>query len=219
MRSDAEPGILKGRDRGAAAVQQGAIGVERGEKSRLARAGGGGAEIAMGIEDRQQREADAGGSGGGGDAFGEFGGIGVRRAVRGVMEIVELADRGEPGFRHFGKGERGERLDLVRVQRQHEAIHRLAPRPEVVVRRSRGFGKPCHAALKGVAVDIGEAGDSGAVARVAGRGRNPGLDGREAAALDAGTHALCPSGGQKGFGEPERRHVVPYHADGRGQDG
>ena len=96
------------------------------------------------------------------------------------MQIVKLADRGEARFQHLHVGERGDRLDVVGCEPAEEAIHHLAPGPEAVGRRTAALGEPGHAALEGVAVQVGQtrqrdAGDVlGAVARCVCRDRDDG---------------------------------------------
>ena len=72
-----------------------------------------------------------------------------------VMQIVELADAAEAGFQHFDIELRRDRLDLLRRHRQGEAVHDLAPAPETVVAGPARFGKTRHAALEGMAVQVG----------------------------------------------------------------
>ncbi len=56
------------------------------------------AEAAMGIEHRQQGQADAGGRRRRGDAASQFGGVSIGPPVQVVVQIVELAHAGEPAF-------------------------------------------------------------------------------------------------------------------------
>lgn len=84
-----------------------------------------------------------------------------------MVEIVELPDAGEAAFQHFGIGKRGDGVEAFGVQAVDEAVHRLAPGPEAVAALPCPFGEASHGALEGVAVDIGETGEGGAVAFVA----------------------------------------------------
>ncbi len=99
---------------------------------------------------------------GGGDARGHFAEIGVGPAVDIVMEIVKLADRGEAGLQHLHVGEGSDRLHVIGRQPVEEAIHHLAPGPEAVSRRTAPLGEPSHAALEGMAMQIGKAGNGDA---------------------------------------------------------
>ena len=94
------------------------------------------------------------------DALGHLGEVGVGRSVAVVVQIVELADAREAGLQHLDIELRCDRLDLVRRHRQREAVHHLAPAPETVGRRAAQFGQPGHAALEGVAVQVGHAGST-----------------------------------------------------------
>ena len=126
------------------------------------------AEIRVRVEDRQQRQADAGrraprrrcASAISADR-------GVGRAVRRVVQIVEFADAGEARLQHLDIGLRGDRLDLVGRHRQREAVHRLAPGPETVGAGAAMLGQARHGALEGVAVQVGDAGHGDRVALVA----------------------------------------------------
>ncbi len=87
------------------------------------------------------------------------------------MQIVKLADRGEARLQHLHIGEGGDRLDIVGRKPAEEAVHHLAPGPEAVGARTAAFGQRGHAALEGVAMQVGQAGNGdarnvlGAVAR------------------------------------------------------
>ena len=120
------------------------------------------AEAAIGVERRQQREADAGLRAGRGDTLRHFAGIGVGPAVNVVVQIMELADGREAGLQHFHIGEGGDRLDVVGRKALKEAVHHLAPGPEAVGGRTAALGEPGHAALKGVAMQVRQAGHGNA---------------------------------------------------------
>ena len=121
-----------------------------------------------------------------------------------MVQVVEFPDPGETGFQHLGIGERGDRLDLVRTQPLQEAVHDLAPGPEAVGRRTAHFGQARHAALEGVAVQIGQSGQRwaiGAFARLAGR---LGFDRGDLAIPNAHAHLARPTGRQQRAVEPDR---------------
>ncbi len=96
--------------------------------------------------------------GGGGDAGRHLRRIVVGPAIGRVVQIVELADRGEPGFEHLDIELRGDRLDIVWRQLVEEAVHHLPPGPEAVAAGTGDLGEAGHAALEGVAVQVGHAG-------------------------------------------------------------
>ena len=105
------------------------------------------------------------------DARGHLGDVGIGLPVRVVVEVVELADAREAGLQHLDIELGGDRLDLLGRHRQREAVHHLAPGPEAVGAGAARFGQARHAALEGVAVQIGHAGQQDRVALVAGFGR------------------------------------------------
>ena len=113
-------------------------------------------------------------AGGGDDALGHLGAARVGRAVGRVVQIVELGDGGEARLQHLDIKLRRDRLDLVGLHRQREAIHGLAPGPERVRAVAAPLGEPGHRALEGVAVQVGERGQAERVTLVAGlRARRP----------------------------------------------
>ena len=86
-------------------------------------------------------------------------GVVVRRAVGLVVEVVELGDPGEARLEHLHVGVGRDRLEVVRGQALDEAIHLLAPGPERIAFAAAALRQPCHGALEGVAVQVGEAGN------------------------------------------------------------
>jgi hypothetical protein len=145
------------------------------------------------------RQADTGLLGRCSDARAELGRVGVCGAVRGVVQVMEFCDRGEAGFQHFHVGERGNCFDLVRSERGKEAIHDLAPRPEITA----ALGEPRHAALERVAVQVGHAGqrDTGQAHRVV-RGGGAG-DAGDGAIGDGDADIVRPAGRQQRGGQEE----------------
>ena len=73
------------------------------------------AEGRMGIEDRQQRQADPRLGSGRGDPLRHFGNIGIGAAIDVVMQIVELADPRKACFQHFHIELAGNGFDMVGV--------------------------------------------------------------------------------------------------------
>ena len=92
MRRDAEGGAGEPIDVAAARLQEPREAVEIEQEARLPRRGRLAAAAAVGIEGRQQRQADAARLGGGDDAAAGLGRVGVVRAVGRVVQVVELAD-------------------------------------------------------------------------------------------------------------------------------
>ena len=97
----------------AAAVQQPREAVEVVDEAALARRRRRAAEAAMGVEHRQQRQADAGRRRRGGDPLGHLGEVGIGPPVAVVVQVVELADAGEAGLQHLDIELGGDRLDVV----------------------------------------------------------------------------------------------------------
>ena len=99
------------------------------------------AEAAVGVEDRQQREPDAGVRGGRGDARGEL--AADRRtadAAAVVVQVVKLADAREARLQHLRERERTDRLELIGLDalderymssRQLQKLSACAPRRSV----------------------------------------------------------------------------------------
>ena len=120
------------------------------------------------------------------------------RAVAVVMQVMELADAGEAGLQHLDIELRGDRLDLVGRHRQREAVHHLAPAPETVGRRPARLGQPGHAALEGVAVQVGHRRNDDRVALVAWlqRQRRRSRHAVDLAAFDANADIARPAVGR-----------------------
>jgi hypothetical protein len=121
---------------------------------------------------------------------------------------MELGDAGVAGLQHLDIELGRDRLDLVRVQHADEAVHLLAPAPEIVARAGGGLGQPGHGALEGVAVQIGHAGQHDAGDRLGIAAHRPRRDtGNVAAGVDLDQDVIGPAIGQKGgLGEIARGH-------------
>jgi hypothetical protein len=149
------------------------------------------------VEHRQQRERDARGLGGRGDARGHLGRIRVRPAIGLVVHVVEFAHAREPALEHVDVRLRGDGLDVVGRHARHEAVHELAPAPEVVRLRPAILGESGHAALEAVAVHVRHAGQHDAGNLVAGLRRYAALHRCEFSARDAQPHVPRPAVGQQ----------------------
>ena len=137
--------------------------------------------------------------------FGQFGDVGIGRAVGRVMQIVKFADAGEAGLQHLDIGLGRNGFDIFGREAVEEAVHDLAPGPEIVAFRSARLGQPRHAALEGVAVQIGEARNRDGVARVVGLGRDAGFDAQDFSAIQRQPDIIGPAIRQKRRGEPQTR--------------
>ena len=173
-------------------------------KRRCPGFGGGAAEAAMRVEDRQQGERDAGLGRGRRDRRRHLGGLGVGAPVGVVVQVVELADTGEARLQHLHEGQRGDRLEIVGCEPLDEAVHRVAPGPEIVAPgAARRFGEPRHGALEGVAVEIGQTRQPDRMARVARLCRRAGLDRGDAPARECHPHLVRPAVRQQRRLEPQ----------------
>ena len=143
------------------------------------------AEAALAIQDRQQRQPQAGRVRACRDAPGQFRAIAVAAAVRWVVQIVELGDAGVAGLQHLDIEMGRDRFDLRRREALDETVHGPAPRPEIrPFLAARPFGQPGHGALEGMAVQVRHAGD------------------------DRAGKLRVPAGGRTGFDPPDRTCVV-----------
>ena len=206
MRRDAEHRTGHARHGTAAGVQQLRKAIEIVDETPLAFVRRLPAETGMGIEHREKRQADAGRFGGGGDAFGQFGDVVIGRAGKIVVDIVKFADPREARLQHLDIGLRSHRLDIVRRHAADETVHHLAPGPEAVGRGAADFGEARHAALEGVAVQIGHAGKADRVALVAGLQCRLCLDGLQPSSRHRQPHVARPAVRQQRLIEKEGGH-------------
>ncbi len=165
-----------------------------------------GAEARALVQHRQQRDADARALRGAQQAQRHLGRIGVRRAVGLVMDIVEFADAGIAGAQHLDIELRGDRLQRLGRQPQRKAVHQLAPAPERIVGGRAELGQAGEAALEGVRMQIGHAGQHRPCgARRVGGGRGVGRDGGQlAVGVPAQQHVAGPAIGQQRLGGEQR---------------
>ena len=190
----ADPGSWVACKMPAGAFHQAGEAVDVVDEPPLAGSGRKPAEAAMGVEDGQQRQADAGGRSSSHDAPGHFGGIVVGLASRIMVEVVELAQRREAGLQHLRTDQRPDRLDIVGRQPVEESVHGLTPCPETVGAFATLFGQAGHGALKGVAVEIGYAGHHDPAESL--RGTQAGADrhiGNQARTIDLEHHVTRPT--------------------------
>src|SRR4051794_39030390 len=95
MGGDTDSGAGKSGDMSAGAFHQASEAVDVVDKAPLSLGGRDAAEAAMGVEARQQGQADAGRTGGGNDAPRHFRRVGVGLSGRVVVEVVEFTQRRE----------------------------------------------------------------------------------------------------------------------------
>ena len=166
-------------------------------------------EAAMGVEDRQQRQPDPGLGGRGGDPHSEFGRVIVGAPVGLVMQVVELGHRSEAAFQHFDEGQGRDGLHVLGREPSREAIHLLAPGPEMIVAPAPALGQPGKAALEGVAMKVGHARQRDPAALLGARplggpDTRPDLD--DESALEFDQHIVAPSFGCQGSVEKQLVH-------------
>ena len=205
VRRDANQGVREGANRPAAFLQESREGVGRVEEPPLAGRWGGAAEAALGIEDRQQGQADPRHTGRRRDGAGQLGGIGIGAPVHVVMQVVELAHRSEATLEHLRVGQGGDGAQVVRVELIDKPVHHGAPGPEVVTGGSTRLGEARHAALEGVAVDITKTRNPNRRALVTRRGCAASLYADDRPARVRHPHAVGPSHRQQSRREPQSR--------------
>src|SRR5215211_2901412 len=153
----------------------------------------------------EERDPDAGIASGLDHRLSHLVRIRIRHAARTVVEVVELADAGDPGKRHLAEGGASEREIEVWVQARREAVHRIAPGPEVPPTRLRSAAQR---PLEGMGVGVGQPRDRDSVEPV-GTGRR-----RRCAGLDCGD-ALVPDLDRHPLRDPvvaEPGELTPVHA-------
>ena len=201
VRGDAERGAGQRRDSRLASGQQFLKTINITNETTLPVRGRSSAKSRMGVEHRQQCQADSGVVRRGGDALRHFGDIGIGPAVVIVMQVMEFAHSAEAGFQHFHIKLASDSLHVVGRHGEGKAVHLGAPAPEIVVDRSAHFCQPGHAALKGVAVDVGHAGNENGTTLILRIGRNRVFEGGDKAVFHGETHIAAPAiGGQSGLG-------------------
>ena len=114
------------------------------------------------------------------------------------MQVVELGERGEAALQHLHHREGRDGLDVVRRERSEEAVHHLPPGPEAVPFRPARLGKPRHAALEGVAVQVRQTRQRDAGDALAAFGGGIRLDRGNRAVLDVEPDIPGPAVGQGG---------------------
>ena len=157
------------------------------------------------VQHRQQRQADAGLRGRVGERLRHRRRIGVAAAVVVVLQVVELADLGVAAGEQLDVQVRRDRAQLLRRDAQRDAVHAVAPRPEVVVRRVAAFGEAGEGALEGMAVRVDQARQHRAGERLDAFGCGDiGHDlGPAAIGADAEQHAVAPAPADPGAGRPQ----------------
>jgi hypothetical protein len=108
---------------------------------------------------------------------------------------MEFRHRGVAVLQHLDVELQRDGLRLRRRDALDELVHELAPGPEVVLRPH--LAQPRHAALEGVRVQVGHAGQDRAAQPVGVAGRRIGLHGDDLAVLDADQHVARPARGQQ----------------------
>ena len=120
-----------------------------------------------------------------------------------MVQVMEFADAGEAAFQHFHVGLGGDGLHRVRAQMGQEAIHQLAPAPKAVTVAAADLGQPGHAALEGMAVQVGQARHQDADTGITRLRALPRTDRREATVLHLQADIAGPTLDQQGVGGME----------------
>jgi hypothetical protein len=129
---------------------EGGIGIE----APLARLQGLLSEIRPAVERGQERDGDAA-------VFRRFQ-VALEEVGGAVVHVVELAHGGVAVSQHVDVKLRGDRARLRRREARNEAVHQLAPGPEIVLAGPLRFREARHRALEGVRVQVRHAGQRGA---------------------------------------------------------
>ena len=167
------------------------------------------------VQHRQQRQADAGLAGGVGQRPRQLERVGVRRAVGVVLQVVELADLRVAAAQQLDVQLRRDRAQLLRRDAQRDAVHAVAPRPEVVVRTRRAArpGRRRRAGTRGCARSTrpgsSRAGEHGGVGRRSRRRASRST--QRPSAPTSQQHAVAPAAGQPGARRPAARRRVSRH--------
>ena len=107
--------------------------VDAGCEAPLARVQRRAAGVAVRVQRGQQADRDARLFRGCDQRARRRGLVGVPRAARIAVDVVELGDGGVAGREHRAVRAERERVQRVGLQRRGERVHRVAPRPEIVV--------------------------------------------------------------------------------------
>ena len=78
-----------------------------------------------------------------------------------MVDVVKLAHGGDAGGAHLAEALEGQGPELVRLQPADQAVHGLAPGPEVAGARGEGLAAPAQSPLEGVRVGDHEARQEG----------------------------------------------------------
>ncbi len=108
---------------------------------------------------------------------------------------MEFGDGGVAAAQHLDVQVMRDHLRLIGRQALDEAVHELAPRPEVVVGRAAHLREPGQRALEGMRVQVRHPGQHRTGKRL--QAARPALDRDEVAVLDRKQHVLRPAVGKK----------------------
>jgi hypothetical protein len=158
VRGDAHAQIRAGLGAGALHDLEDALG--RAREPRLCGTQLGGAEPAVRVERREQREGNAGLARGAHVRKRHLGRIGVGRAVGRMVDVMKLGHGGVAVLEQLHIELSGDGVRVLRAEPSDEAVHRLAPRPEAVsAGRAALLREPRHGALERVRVNVRHPGD------------------------------------------------------------
>ena len=117
-----------------------------------------------------------------------------------MMHVMKFSDACETGFQHLGIRQGGNRFDVLGREPIQEMVHDFPPGPETVGGRAAHLRQTGHAALKRMAVQIGQAGDAHRTSLISRPPRNLGFGLRDDAVRDGQAHVFPPlPGKERGF--------------------
>ncbi len=206
MRRDAHSGSIQSPHRAATRLEESCESVEIVDEAALPRPGRHAAEVTVRVEDRQQREPNAGILRRCSKARGEFTQVGVRFAAAIMMQVMKFTDSREARLQHLGKRKGADRLYIFRTQAFDKAVHEVAPGPETIGTRPRILCQSGHRALEGMTMHIGQSGQRDGMPLIVRAGFDTHLDSVNAAGLDAKTHFFRPTGFEQRGAEPQIDH-------------
>src|SRR6185437_13408593 len=143
-----------------------------------------------------------------GNPAGQLAGIGERYTAPIMVQVVKLPNLREAALQHLPVGQAGDGLELVGVDPLDELVHQLAPGPEAVASRPCPLGEAGQGALKGMAVEVGQAGKTDGVALIGLGGIDARGDLPDPSRLAGEAHAARPALRQQGRFKPQTRHAA-----------
>ncbi len=169
------------------------------------------AESRAHVQGGQQRQADAHPLRRAHQCQGHFAGLGIGPALRVVVQIVEFADLRVARPQQLGVQVGGDGLQLPRRHVMRDAVHAVAPAPEVFVAVLAAFGEAGDGPLERVAVSVDQAGQHRACKLCRAPRRFGRRIGRDLAPATVGAHreqhVMGPGAAHPGCGRQKAKRV------------